>query len=100
MKTCPLLKSACLVLSPGKGLVCTVPTPLTMPFTAILPKGPASKMAGGMFDSGPVKVGAESAVGAAGAAGGAAAWSAGAGACAAGASCATQIEANPKQQTI
>src|SRR5665213_2633322 len=61
------------------GLFCTVPTPLTTPFTAIFPKGPASRMAGGMFDSGPVKVGAERGAGAAGAAVGAGAW-AGAGA--------------------
>src|ERR1039458_1870365 len=37
-----------------------------MPLTAMLPKGPASKMAGGRLASGPVMAGVESAVGAAG----------------------------------
>src|SRR5580658_1628167 len=81
MKTCPLLISACLLLSPGTGLFCAVPKPLTTPFTAIFPKGPASKTAGGLFASGPDKEGAESGIGPAGAAGAAgAAAEAGAGA--------------------
>src|ERR1019366_4902152 len=40
--------------------------PLRMPFTATLPKGPASKMAGGSCCSGPVMEGVGSAAGAGG----------------------------------
>src|ERR1039458_3122327 len=43
-----------------------MPRPSRMPLTAMLPKGPASKMAGGRLASGPVMAGVESAVGAAG----------------------------------
>jgi hypothetical protein len=50
-------------------LFCTIPMPLTIPFTEISPNAPAPKTAGGIFESGPVMAGVESAVGAAGAAG-------------------------------
>ena len=94
---------------PERGLPCTMPKPLTMPFTAILPKGPASKTSGGIPASGPVMEGvgsgagaAGAAAGAAGAAGGVAAWPAacGVGAGVAGAFCARQTEVNPKQRAI
>ena len=72
-----------------------------MPLTAILPKGPASNMAGGSPDSGPVMEGVASAVGAAAVAGGAGVSLTGAGlADAGGAFCALQTEANPKQNVI
>ena len=93
-----------------------MPKPVRMPFTAILPKGPASKMAGGIPASGPVMEGVGSAAAgvdaAAGAAGwvvsacelvggvaGAAGWVVGAcglGAGVAGAFCARQTEGQPK----
>jgi len=54
-----------------------------MPFTAILPKGPASKKAGGSHDNGPAIEGVGSAAG--GSAGGGSAGAAEAGAAGAGA---------------
>jgi len=55
-------------------LLCHRPMPLRKPFTATLPKGPASKMAGGGSCSGPVMEGVGSAAGAGGGVGGAAAF--------------------------
>src|SRR5208283_5089164 len=86
-----------------------MPNPLRIPFTASLPNGPASKVAGGIPESGPVMEGDGSAAGAAGAgaaagaAEGAAAWSAGlawSGAGAAGGFCARQTAANPMHRAI
>ena len=54
--------------------------PLRIPLRASLPKGPASKIAGGTFERGPVMAGVESGAGAAGA-GAAAGAAAGAGVC-------------------
>src|SRR5215470_14236592 len=62
-----------------------MPSPSRMPFTLILPNGPASKTAGGNHDTGPVTAGYGSGVGLEGAAGSAggvdstAAWGTGAG---------------------
>src|SRR6202041_4170773 len=89
-----------------------MPKPVITPLTESLPKGPASKTAGGRFATGPVMAGVLSAMGAAGAA-----EAAGAAACAsgpavgaggaadwatcvsmAGAFCAAQTETNPKQR--
>src|ERR1035438_4167214 len=47
-----------------------MPRPSRMPLTAMLPKGPASNMAGGRLDSGPVAAGGESGGGAGGGGGG------------------------------
>src|SRR2546427_5162758 len=62
-----------------------------MPFTEILPKGPASKVSGGSPDSGPVMAGCESGAGGVGAA----VWAAGFGS--AGAFCALQTEGSARQ---
>src|SRR5947208_13660309 len=62
-----------------------------MPFTEILPNGPASKLAGGSPDSGPVMAGCESGAGGVGAA----VWLAGFGS--AGTFCAMQTEASARQ---
>src|SRR5579871_5374828 len=80
MNTCPLLKAPCVLLSPGMWFVCARPVPERKPFTAILPNGPASKIAGGNDESGPVMDGLDSGAGAAGA--GAAAACAASGVCA------------------
>src|SRR6516162_9377762 len=48
-----------------------MPNPVTMPFAAILPSGPASNMAGGSHCSGPVTAGVVSGAGGAGCSAGA-----------------------------
>src|SRR5579863_1055591 len=77
MKTCPLLRVACALSSPGTELFWNAEKPVTMPFTDNLPSGPASNVAGGSHCSGPVRTNVESGVGAAAA--GVAAWSEGGG---------------------
>src|SRR5205807_3377563 len=59
----------CVLLSPGTGFPCSKPPPLRMAFIEILPNGPASNVAGGNPDSGPVMAGCESGAGGVGVAG-------------------------------
>src|SRR5437870_2348855 len=65
----PLLSAARVGSSPAMGTLCQTPMPLRTPLTASWPKGPASKVAGGRFCSGPVMEGVGSAAGGVAAAG-------------------------------
>src|SRR5215472_14046410 len=72
MTICPLAIANWLELSPGMWLFWPIASPDRKPLNESFPRGPASNVAGGRFDSGPVNDGVDSGIGAAGAAGAAA----------------------------